>query len=93
MDLLDVDAQLLTVAGLRGAGQPAMQADDGRRPSAVRQLSALDHLGDHADAAELAALARQQEDAVLVAGVDRQRGRDAREDDRFIKWNQEKGHR
>ena len=92
MDLLHVDAQLVAVVGLCGAGQAAMQADHGRRPSAARQLGTLDHLGDHADPAELSVLARQQEDTVLVAGVDRQRGRDAREDDRFIKWNQKKGH-
>ena len=33
---------------------------------AARQLAALDHLGNHADAAELAGLAREQEDAILV---------------------------
>ena len=93
VDLLHLDAQLLAVGGLRGAGQPAMQADHGRRPGAVWQLAALDHLGDDADAAELAVLARQQEHAILLAGVDRQGCRDGREDDRVVKWNQKKGHR
>ena len=88
VDLLHVDAQLLAVGGLRRTGQPAVQADHGGHVGAARQLAALDHLGHHADAAELAVLARQQEDAVLVAGVDRQGRRDRGEDNRFVKWNQ-----
>ena len=77
VDLLHLDAQLLAVGGLRGAGQPAMQADHGCRPGAVWQLAALDHLGDYADAAELTVLARQQEHAILLPGIDRQGCRDA----------------
>ena len=92
VDLLHVDAQVIAVAGLRLAGEPTVQADDGRGPSAPRQLGALDHLGDDADPAEFAVLARHQEDTFLVPGVDRQRGGDGREDDRFIKWDQKKGH-
>jgi hypothetical protein len=69
-----------------------VSADDRRGPSASRQLGALDHLGNDTDPAEFAVLARQQEDTFLVPRVDWQRGRDAREDDRFIKWDQKKGH-
>ena len=92
VDLLHLDAQLVALGGLRGARQPAMQADHGRRPGAVWQLAALDHLGDDADAAEVAVLARQQEHALLLACIDRQGCRESREDDRFVKWNQKKGH-
>ncbi len=56
--------------------------------AAARQLAALDHLGDDADAAELAVLARQEEDAILIPGVHRQGRRDRGEDNRFVKWNQ-----
>ena len=69
-----------------------MQADHGRRPCAVRQLAALDHLGDDADAAEVAVLARQQEHAILIARVDWEGCGDRREDNRFVEWNQKKGH-
>jgi hypothetical protein len=91
VDLLDVDAQLLA-DGLGGPSQPTMQADHGGHVPATRELAALDHLGDHADPAEIAVLARQKEDAILVAGVDRQGRRDGGEDNRFVEWNQKKAH-
>src|SRR4029453_9408305 len=69
-----------------------MQPEHGRRRCAIWQLAALDHLGDDADAAEIAVLARQQEYAILLACVDRQGCRDRREDDRFLKWDQKKAH-
>jgi hypothetical protein len=69
-----------------------MQTDHGCYVPTARQLAALDHLGDDADAAELAVLARQQEDAILITGVDRQGRRDGGEDNRFVEWNQKKAH-
>ena len=86
VDLLHVDPQLVAVAGLGGAGEAAVQADDRGDRAAVGQLAALDHLGDDADAAELAVAAGQQEDALLVADVDRQRRGDGGEDDCFVEW-------
>jgi hypothetical protein len=65
-----------------------MQADNGGHVRAARQLAALDHLGNDADAAELAILAGQQEDAILIAGIDRQGRRDGGEDNCFVEWNQ-----
>ncbi len=65
VDLLHVDAQRLAlalVAGDGGAGESAVQADHGRRGRAAARVAALDHLGDDADAAELAVAAGQQED-------------------------------
>ena len=95
VDLLDVDAQrvaLAVLAGNRGAGEPAVQAEHGRDRGAAARAAALDHLGDHADAAELAVAAGKQEDPLLVADVDRQRGGDGGEDDRFVERNQQIGH-
>ena len=91
VDLLYFDAQLLA-DGLSGPGQPAVQTDHSCDVPAARQLAALDHLGHDADAAELAVLARQQEDAVLIAGVDREGRRDGGEDNRFVEWNQKEAH-
>jgi hypothetical protein len=65
-----------------------VEADQGGHAGAARQLAALDHLGDDANAAELAVLARQEEDAILIPGVDRQGRRDRGKDDCFVKWNQ-----
>jgi hypothetical protein len=92
VELLHLDAQLVPAGGLRGAREPAMQADHGRRPRAVRQLAALDHLRDDTDATEVAVLARQQEHSILLASVDRQSCRYAGEGDRVVEWDQKKGH-
>jgi len=65
VDLLHLDAQLVITGGLRGSSQASMETDHRGNFGAVRQLSALDHLGDHADAPELPVLAGQEEYAVL----------------------------
>jgi hypothetical protein len=88
MDLLDVDAQLVAAIGLGRPGQASMQADHGGRVGPAGQLATLDHLCNHADPAELAVLAREQENAVLITGIDRQGRGDRGEDNRFVKWNQ-----
>jgi hypothetical protein len=44
----------------------------------------LDHLGDDADTAELAITARDEEDALVLADVDRQSRGDGREHDRVV---------
>ena len=95
VDLLDVDAQALrlaVLAGHGGAGQAAVQADHGRDGIAAARAAALDHLGDDADAPELAVAAGQQEDLLLVADVDRQGRGDAGENDCVVKRNQEICH-
>ena len=91
VDLLHVDAQLDRRRGSAAPARPRCRPTTVATWAPPRQLAALDHLGDDADPAELAVLARQQEDAILVAGVDRQGRRDDGEDDRFVKWNQKIG--
>ena len=80
------------LAGVAGAGEPAMQADHGRDRVAAARDAALDHLGDDADTAELAVATGKQEDAILLADVDRQGRGDAGEDDCIVKWDQAIGH-
>jgi hypothetical protein len=81
-DLLHLDPQDVAVAGLGAAGdQPAVEADDGGDGAAATGDAGLDHLGDDADAAVLAVTARDQEDALLLADVDRQgRGHGGKDD-------------
>jgi hypothetical protein len=52
----------------------------------------LYHLGDDADATELAIPAGEQEYPVLLTDVDRQGGGDGGKDDCLVNWNQEIGH-
>ena len=86
VDLLHVDAQgvAIVLAGDGGAGEAAVQAEHGRDRVAAARAAALDHLGDDADAAELAVAAGEQEDALLLADVDRQGRGDGGEDDRLV---------
>ena len=95
VDLLHVDAQALALAllaGHGGAGQATVEADHGRDRGAAARVTALDHLGNDADAPVLAVAAGQQEDLLLLAGVDRQGRGNAGENDRIVKRNQEIGH-
>ena len=94
VDLLDLDAQGVGSSSPRlgGAGEAAVQADHGRDRVAAARAAVLDHLGDDADAAELAVAAGEQEDALLLADVDRQGGGDGGEDDRVVERDQEIGH-
>ena len=91
VDLLHLDAQgvaIVRVADDGGTGEPAVQAEHGRDRVAAARAPALDHLGDDADAAELAVAAGEQEDALLVADVDRQRRGDGGEDDCVVERDQ-----
>ena len=94
VDLLHVDAQRLAIAVARlgGAGETAVQAEHGGDLAAAARAPALDHLGDDADAPELAVAARQQEDPLLVAYVYREGRRDPGEDDRLVQRYQEVSH-
>ena len=89
-DLLHLDAEDVGVGvvGLRGTGQPAVQADHGRDRLAAARDAVLDHLGDDADAPVLAVAARDEEDALLLADVDRQGRGHGGEDDRLVQGNQ-----
>ena len=85
VDLLDLDVQGAVVVHVVAA--PAMPRC---RPTTVatgtprRETAVLDHLGDDADAAELAVTAGDEEDALVLADVDRQGRGDGREDDRVV---------
>ena len=92
VDLLDLDPQGLGLARLGDPGKAAVQADDGGDRLAAARATALDHLGDDADPAELAIAAGDQEDALLLADVDRQGRGDGWKDDRLVEWDQEIGH-
>ena len=89
---LDVEGLGVVLAGDGGAGEAAVEAEHGRDRVAAARLAALEHLGDDADAGELAVAAGEEEDAVLVADVDRQRGGDGGEDDCLVERDQEIGH-
>ncbi len=93
-DLLHVDAQGVAdrLVGLGGAGQAAVQADHGRDRVAAARYPVLDHLGDDADTAELTVAAGDEEDAILVADVDRQGRGNGREDDCVIERDQAISH-
>ena len=80
------------LAGDRGAGEPAMEADHGRGRAAAARTTSLDHLGDDADAAVLAVVLGEEEDAILLADVDRQGRGNAGEDKCIVKRDQEIGH-
>ncbi len=93
VELLHVDAQRVVVlVGDGGAAEAAVQAEHGRDRGAAARVAALEHLGDDADAGELAVAAGEQEDAILLADVDRQRGGDGGEDDCLVEWDEEIGH-
>jgi hypothetical protein len=93
VDLLDLDVQgVAIVAPLGGTGDPPVEADHGRDRDAAARTAVLDHLGDHADAAVLAVTARDEEDALVLADVDRQGGGDGRENDRVVERNESVVH-
>ena len=92
VDLLHLDSQLLAGPRLSGARQSAMHADDGCHRHPVGKLGTLDHLGDDADPAELALASRQEEHALLLADVDRQRRGDRGKDDCVLDGNQAISH-
>src|SRR4029077_19987868 len=83
-NLLHLDSESLGFARLGDAGEAAVEADDGGARLAAARVAALDHLGDDADATELAVTAGDQEDAILIADVDRQGRGHGREDDCLI---------
>ncbi len=94
VELLHVDPQQLRVVGVgdRGPGEAAVQPEHGRDRLAAARVPALDHLGDDARAGELALAAREQEDALLLADLDRQGGGDGGEDDGLVKGDEEIRH-
>ena len=88
--LLDLDVESAAGAGLGGAEQRR-----GAGPVSVTtvraagQAAALVDLGDRADLRVVALVARHEQHALLVAGVERQGDRHVREDDGVVQWNEQ----
>ncbi len=89
--LVDLDAQLAFGAGLRGADQRAVLAGDRDRVPAAGQSQPLADLCDRADLEELAVVARNKHDALVLADLDRQRDPHVREHDRVLERDQPQG--
>ena len=83
-------AQLATGAGARGAGQPSVKPGEGHGAAAAREPHLLAHLGDGADAGELALVLGNEQNSVLVAGLDGEGHVHVGEDDRVFQRYQAK---
>ena len=90
--ILDLDVQLARPkgrGGVGGAGDAAVQAGQHDRVPAAGQAHVLADVGDGADVRELVLVARDEQDTLLVADVDRQRQRHRREDDDVLEGDQQ----
>ena len=90
--LLDLDAQLAAWVALGRAQDAAMQAVQHDRAAAAGQPDGLDDLGNGADGRIFVLVVRDEEDALLVGGVDRQRDGHVREDDGVLQRDQQQLH-
>ena len=88
--LVDLDEQAAVGQRLRGAGDAAVQPLQRDRAAAAGQPDAVGDLGDRADACEVLLVPRHEQHAILIAGVDRQRERHAREDDDVVERDKKK---
>jgi hypothetical protein len=78
---------------VRGPGDSAGDAGERHGPAAPGQPHAVRDLGDRADLGELAVMARDQQHAILVACIDRERHVHGGEDDGVVQGDeQERGH-
>jgi hypothetical protein len=83
-----VDAETAVGPGGRGAGNTAEEALEGHRRKAAGQAHAVRHPGDGSDRAELLAVSWNQEHAIRVPHVDRERRGHAGKDDRVLDRDQ-----
>jgi hypothetical protein len=67
-----------------------VKALEGHRPSASGQSNPIGDLSDGADAGEFMLVPGHEKDALLLAGIDGERERHAREDDGVVRRDQEK---
>jgi hypothetical protein len=79
--LVDLDEQASVRQRLGGTGNAAVQGLQLKGAAATGQAHAIGHLGDRTHPGELILVSGHQQDALFIAGVDRQRERHAREDD------------
>ena len=93
LSLLDLDEQPALRVGLGRAGDTAVQAFDRDGDGAAGQPDAVGHARDGADCRVLALVLRHEQDAILVADVDRQRHVHVREDDDVVERDEQQlGH-
>ena len=90
---VDLDAQAAGGVGVRGAGDAAGDAGQRDGAAAAGQADAVGDLGDRADLGVLALVARDEQDALLVADVDRERDVHGREDDGVVQGDQQERRR
>ena len=92
--LVDLDAQAARRASVSAApATPRATPSSMRAAGAAGQADALGDAGDRADRGVLALVARDEQDALLVADVDRQRDVHGREDDGVVEGDEEqRGH-
>ena len=88
-----LDAQAAEVVGVRRAGDAAGDAGELHGARAAGQADAVGHLGDGADLGELAVMARDEQDALLVADVDGKRHVHGGEDHGVVQRDEnQRGH-
>ncbi len=90
--VLDLDAQLAAGVALGRAKDAAVEAVQHDRAAAAGQADRLDDLGNGADGRIFVLVVRDEEDALLVGGVDRQRDGHVREDDGVLQRDQQQLH-
>ncbi len=85
--LIDVNIEAAVRLGDRCAGDTAVQALDRDGAGAAGQANSLGDGRDRADCGEFILMARHEQHALFIGGVDCQRDGHAGEDDRIIKRN------
>ena len=86
--LLDLDVQPTVGSGVGSAGDSTVESLERDGASAARQPDAVDDLGDRADVGKFGFVSGNEQDSLLLAGVDRERERHAREDHDVVERDQ-----
>ena len=86
----DLDAEAAGGIGVGGAGDAARDALEARAAGAAGEADLLGDTGDRADAGVFALMPRDEQDTVLVAGVDGEGDIHRREDDGVVERDEEK---
>ena len=76
---VDLDEQTAVGHGLGGTRDPTVEPLEGHGPRASRQANPIGDLGDRADVGKFIFVSGNEQDSLLLAGVDRERERHARE--------------
>jgi hypothetical protein len=77
--LLDLHVQPAVGRGVGGAGDRTVESLKGDRASAPGEADAIHDLGDGANVGKFVFVSGNEQDSFLLAGVDRERERHARE--------------